>query len=60
MCLSGAQRSVAPGTSGEVQEEVAAAAQPASRQGTKVSQKKVDQVKVALLLCALSCLLGQV
>ena len=43
MCLSGAQ---APDTSYEVQAEVAANAQPPPRQGTKVSQKKVDQVKV--------------
>ena len=47
---AGPQRTAEPEPAGaaEAQEQAAVAAEPAQRQGTKVSQKKVDQVKVGL------------
>lgn len=37
-----------PAGAAQAQEQAAVAAEPAQKQGTKVSQKKVDQVKVGL------------
>ena len=45
---AGPQPMAEPEPSGAAQVQAAAIAEPAQRQGTKVSQKKVDQVKVGL------------
>lgn len=52
---SGAQQSSEPESSVAAQGEADAMAEPqqGTRQGTRVSQKKVDQVKVDSLLCFL-------
>ncbi len=53
LLASGAQQSSEPESSVAAQGEAAAMAEPQQRQGTRVSQKKVDQVKVDPLLCFL-------
>ena len=51
--MPGAQQSSEPDSSVAAQGEAAAMAEPRQKQGTRVSQKKVDQVKVDPLLDSL-------